>query len=527
MSDPSGLIPAPFVGDRWRRSAVAGLRHAGAGAALAVVFLLALLAPAGAEAHPLGNFTVNRLSIVSVSTDRVEVRWILDQAEIPTFQERGRMPADVLAAKRNEALRGLRLRVDGEAVALLASSPGQISFPDGQGGLRTTRVELLLTAPVRDARRVTLRDTTFHDRLGWRSIIAAAGDGTTTRSNLPATEPTRRLRDYPSRLLDTPTDQRSITLTVQPGVGGLIAPRADAGPLASAGGRADDGFAGLFDDAVAGNGTFVLLLLAAFAWGALHALSPGHGKAMVAAYLIGARGTARHAVMLGAIVTVTHTIGVFALGVVTLALSQYLLPEDLYPWLNLAAGLLVVLVGAWVLRARVRTRWAVHSRHHGHGEAHGHRHDHAHQHRHTHDHDHDHGDGDGDHHHHAPESLRPRALLAAGAAAGLIPCPSALVVLLGAISQHEIALGLLLIIVFSLGLAATLTALGIAVVCARGLSGRLQPDGRAAHALTAAPAVSQCSSCAGLPVHRPRPPGDHLTALAGARVRQRSSLPSP
>ena len=97
----------------------------------------------------------------------------------------------------------------------------------------------------------------------------------------------------------------------------------------------------------------VFLLLAAFGWGALHALSPGHGKAMVAAYLVGTRGTPRDAVALGGIVTVTHTIGVFALGLVTLALSAYVLPEQLYPWLNLASGLLVVVVGVAVLRSRV------------------------------------------------------------------------------------------------------------------------------------------------------------------------------
>ena len=209
---------------------------------------------------------------------------------------------------------------------------------------------------------------------------------------------------------------------------------------------------------------------------------------MVAAYLVGARGTARHAVMLGATVTVTHTIGVFALGVVTLALSQYLLPEDLYPWMNLVAGLLVLVVGAIVVRARLRARRDPD------GHDHDHDHDHSHDkgdqpHDHQHPHAHAHASGGG-HHHHAPESLRPRALIAAGAAAGLIPCPSALVVLLGAISQHEIALGLLLIVVFSLGLAATLTALGIAVVGARGLSGRWRPNGRTARVMAAAPAIS-------------------------------------
>ena len=126
----------------------------------------------------------------------------------------------------------------------------------------------------------------------------------------------------------------------------------------------------LFEDAASGQGVLLLLLLAAFGWGALHALSPGHGKAMVAAYLVGTRGRPRHAVALGATVTVTHTIGVFALGVVTLALSQYVLAEDLYPWLTLVSGLMVLGVGGAVLRTRFR-----HARAHAHG-AH-HHHDHA------------------------------------------------------------------------------------------------------------------------------------------------------
>jgi nickel/cobalt exporter len=171
----------------------------------------------------------------------------------------------------------------------------------------------------------------------------------------------------------------------------------------------------------------VLLLLAAFGWGALHALSPGHGKAMVAAYLVGTRGTTRDAVALGATVTITHTIGVFALGLVTLALSAYVLPEQLYPCLNLVSALLVLSVGAAVLRKR----------------------------RHAMKHDHHH-----DHHHH----ITNKGILAMGASAGLIPCPSALVVLLGAVAQHQVALGLVLITAFSLGLAATLTGLGVLVV---------------------------------------------------------------
>jgi ABC-type nickel/cobalt efflux system permease component RcnA len=212
----------------------------------------------------------------------------------------------------------------------------------------------------------------------------------------------------------------------------------------------------------------LLLLLAAFGWGALHALSPGHGKAMVAAYLVGTRGSARHAIALGATVTVTHTIGVFALGVVTLALSQYVLPEDLYPWLTLTSGLLVVVVGAGVLRSRVLKA----------------RHDHAHAHHHEHGHDHAH-----DHDHHHDHDLSWKGLLGMGAAAGLIPCPSALVVLLAAISQHEVALGLLLITAFSLGLAGTLTGLGLVVVSARRWIPPRLAAGRLAAVLPAASAL--------------------------------------
>jgi nickel/cobalt transporter (NicO) family protein len=195
----------------------------------------------------------------------------------------------------------------------------------------------------------------------------------------------------------------------------------------------------------------VLLLAAAFGWGALHALSPGHGKSMVAAYLVGTRGSVRDAVTLGATVTVAHTAGVIALGLVALSLSAWILPEHLYPWLNLVAGLLVVGVGLRVLRGRLR---------------------------HTRAHHHDH-----DHHHHKG------SILALGASAGLIPCPTALVVLLGAISQHRVGLGLVLIVAFSLGLAATLTGLGIAVVHASRALARLRVPGRLAGSLSAASAA--------------------------------------
>jgi ABC-type nickel/cobalt efflux system permease component RcnA len=394
-----------------------------------------------------------------VGAHRIDVAYTIDQAEIPTFQERGVSPATVLARKVAEARRGLELTVDGARVTLVPQPGARLTFPAGQGGLRTTRVELRLVAAVRDPRRVELRDRTFPDRLGWKAVVVASGSGTDVRSSVPAADPTGGLRHYPRDLLKSPLDQRSATLHAQPGNGGISAPDGIRGGAATAD-RSGDGLAGLFADAASGRGVLILMLLAAFGWGALHALSPGHGKSMVAAYLVGTRGTARHAAALGATVTIAHTAGVFALGLVTLALSQYVLPEDLYPWLTLVSGLLVAGVGAAVLRARLKG-----------ARAHAHSHDHhGHSHAHTHD-------------------ISTKSLIAMGASAGLIPCPSALVVLLGALSQHQVALGLVLILAFSLGLAATITGIGVAVVYARTLLSRLDFTSRAASALPALSAL--------------------------------------
>jgi nickel/cobalt transporter (NicO) family protein len=320
---------------------------------------------------------------------------------------------------------------------------------------------------------VVVRDETFMDRIGWKAIEVLPGKGTAVRANVFSQDPTNGLRAYPKNTLSSPLDQREATFAVSRGAGTVKAPEPPPDYRTTTTDRSGDGFAGVFADAAAGKGVLVLLLLVAFGWGALHALSPGHGKAMVAAYLIGTRGTARHAVGLGAIVTITHTIGVFMLGFVTLLLSQYILPEDLYPWLNLVAGLMVVIVGIGVLRARVRA-----------ARAHQH---HPHAHRHGHDHDHEHG-GHG-HTHDVPDRITWRGLFGMGTAAGLIPCPSALVVLLGAIAQHQVGLGLVLILAFSLGLAATLTGLGIAVVYAKRALAHVRVPGRVVTALPAASAV--------------------------------------
>jgi nickel/cobalt exporter len=287
-----------------------------------VALLAALGLPGVAQAHPLGNFTVNHVTTIRVSSDRVDLRYVLDQAEIPTFQERGEPRGAVLAAKLREIRARLVLSADGRRVPLRVLPGARITMPPGQGGLPTTRVEVSLSAAVDARGRVHLRDETFPDRVGWKAIVAAPGRATAVRSTAPSGDPTGGLRSYPKDLISSPLDVRSASLDVRPGDGTLVAPRSPGGEPATISDRSGDGFAGVFGDAAAGRGALLFLLLAAFAWGAFHALSPGHGKAMVAAYLVGTRGTTRHALALGATVTVTHTIGVFALGLVTLALSQ-------------------------------------------------------------------------------------------------------------------------------------------------------------------------------------------------------------
>jgi ABC-type nickel/cobalt efflux system permease component RcnA len=436
-------------------------------ALLAAAGVLAL-APTGASAHPLGNVTTNQLVTVSFDQREARVGVVLDLAEIPTFQLVERFDTDgdgtIAGAERapltaelaREVSNGLGVQAGGAAVGLRPAGDPELSFPAGQAGLQLTRLELPYVAQLPSgAERVEVTNDAFADRTGWRALQVLPGDGTDVRSSVPATDPTDGLTAYPKDLLSSPADERSATFTVEPGSGAVEAPDGVTGGEVTED-RGAGGFAGLLTGSDTHGLLILVLLAAAFGWGALHALSPGHGKAMVAGYLAGSRGKPRHAVALGLTVTATHTVSVFALGLVTLAASQYVLPEDLYPWLGLASGLLVVAIGISVIRSRLR-RWrevrgAEHHHHHHH---HGHGHDH--------DHDHD-----------AP--IRSRELLGLGVSGGMVPCPSALVVLVAAISQHRIGLGMVLILAFSLGLAATVTGVGLVTIWGRRVVARFNPE---------------------------------------------------
>ena len=398
---------------------------------LVVLALCSLASPALASAHPLGNFTVNRFARVEIAGDRLYVRYVVDLAEIPTLQ---RTPIET---------RGLHVRVDGHLVPLRTTAT-VLAHPRGAAGLHTTRYQAILAGPrVHGSVSVTVDDRTYPGRIGWKEIVF----GASTRSV------SDELRAYPKDLLSSPLDTTHASAMLAPTNApppGLLGGKALAAPDRIA----DSSFASLVGrHHLSALVVLVSLALAVF-WGAAHALSPGHGKTIVSAYLVGARGTPWHAALLGLITTATHTAGVFALGGVTLLLSQWIVPDTLYPWLDLAAGVMVVAVGAAVLVGRTR-----HARAHRHGHHHHHHH-------------HEHG---------------ARSLVAVGISGGLLPCPSALVVLLGAISLHRIAFGMALVLAFSVGLALAITMVGLVAVMAKGAFARLDGRGRL---LSVLPAVS-------------------------------------
>lgn len=213
-----------------------------------------------------------------------------------------------------------------------------------------------------------------------------------------------------------------------------------------------------------GFGILLAGMAVAFGFGAMHALSPGHGKTIVAAYLVGSRGTVRHAVFLGAMVTFTHTISVFALGIATFFVSGYLVAEKIIPILGAVSGLSIVAIGATLFFQRLRRLRAAHTHTHDHHHHHDHGHDHDHHHHHDHDHPHDHDHG----HSHVPQGdITLGSLIALGASGGLVPCPSALVLLLSSIALGHVGAGLILLVAFSLGLAVVLMAIGMLVLYAK------------------------------------------------------------
>ncbi|MFD7703045.1 nickel transporter [Streptomyces caelestis] len=446
-------------------------RRVAAGAAVLAAACALALVPAGpASAHPLGNFTVNRYDGLVAAPGELRVHHVEDLAEIPATQagpDIERLGRGAWARQRcAAAARDSEVRVDGRAVPLTVDTSRARVRP-GQAGLDTLRVECGLTAPLPEGETADLRfrGAGASSGPGWREITARGDRTTLTASDVPTASLSGELTRYPGRLLSSPADTRTAALRIRPGGPALAEGEADA-PASAVLPRGADRWTRALDDLVARRdptaGFAALALLIAVGLGALHALAPGHGKTLMAATAAarGGRARLRDVLPMAASVTVTHTLGVVALGLLVTAGSAA--APSVIAWLGVASGVLVTLAGASLVRRALRNR----------SHTHHHEHEHSHEHGHPHPHGHTHTHGGRTHTHPAAPTLRGTILL--GFAGGLVPSPSAVVVLVGAAALGQAWFGLLLVVAYGVGLALTLTAAGYAVVKAgSGVTGLL------------------------------------------------------
>jgi ABC-type nickel/cobalt efflux system permease component RcnA len=419
-----------------------------------VLLLGLLLFPAQAAAHPLGNFTVNHYHGITVHPDRVTVRAVVDTAEIPTLQERPAEVADYASRECAALSRATSVEVDGRAVPVEVRSSA-VEFPAGDAGLPTTRLTCVVEAGASGS-TVAVRAGYRDDRVGWREMTAV-GDGVALLDPpVPAVSVTGELRQYPDDLLSDPLDVRSVVLEVGAGSSAPVAGTAVGGSsLLGSATRAFTSFVGVRDlTPLVG----VLAVLLSLVLGAGHAALPGHGKTVIAAYLAGRAGTPRDALVVGATVTLTHTAGVLALGLLISATSA-VAGDAVLRWLGLVSGLLVAAIGVALLRTSLTSLRQRRSALVAHGHAHrdGDTNSRGHGHRDGHGRGHGHGVGHG-------RGVGRTGLIGMGVAGGLVPSPSALVVLLGAVALGRTWFGVLLVLGYGLGMAATLTAVGLVLV---------------------------------------------------------------
>lgn len=458
------------------------------------VLLLAAGAPA-ASAHPLGNFTVNYHSGVQVAPTAVNVLVVVDSAEIPTLETFPGAATGVDEAMADsyrighcaELASAAELRLDGTRAPLTVTS-SEVTFPAGEAGLPTTR----LTCRLATSAQLDTVDSalSYHlsaqaDRLGWREIIAV-GDGVTLDSSTVAsTSPSGVLSAYPEDLLSSPLDIQDASMDVRSG-SGVVSGSAPEGSPSDPYSRGVDRLTAAYTNLIASHDLTLPFGILAFGLalvlGAMHAFAPGHGKALMAATLVGREGSLRQAVTIGLSVTVTHSVGVLVLGL-ALTLTSLVTPERVYPWLGLVSGVLLIgigltllanashrqpsLVGAAATTEASFYRGQFHSHQHAHdGHEHG---GHAHG-------AHEHGDSASalaPHSHgffthtHEPKQLGTRSLLAVGFTGGLVPSPSALLVLLGGIALGRAWFGVVLVVAYGLGMAAALVGVGLALVKCR------------------------------------------------------------
>ena len=521
---------------------------------LAALSLTCLACPSPARADTvaslLGNFTINQFCELTTYPDQMKIHFVVVFGQLPALRELHLADSNAdgvttpeerdayLAQRVEEYARNLHLSVDGANIPLTVERLSS-SLPSEQAGF-SLRFDAEFVGPVLAAtnkRRVEFVNSNYQGKIGWHELQVTGQKGTSVFDGDAYVDSlTGGLSVNPKALPpDGPLDEREAHFSfvngpIPPGMFALkerpVAFAADAAtPMPSGEAVASPSnsnwlpaqtkrLLSMLSAPTVSLQVKILALLGALVLGALHAFSPGHGKTVVGAYLIGSRGTPRHAVFLGLIVTITHTLGVFFLGFATLFAAHYVVPEKLFPIISLVSGILVVGIGGSLLVQRIneqrrnqsmqfvqiqpptRGTWAlapvsIASTHH-----HPHLHDHN-GHAHVHDRAlqdgtvvHSHG---GTTHSHLPaqpgERITWRGLLALGVSGGLIPCPSAMVLLLAAVALNKTALGLLLVVAFSVGLAATLTLVGLAFLYARRLFPRLGNGGRWARGLPIASAA--------------------------------------
>jgi len=474
----------------------------------AIAPLVLILVPLPLLAHPMGNFSISHYAGIRVEPGFIELRYLIDMAEIPTFQEMQQnnfvARADdervrAYLSKQAEAFKqALLITLNGKQLPLQIASQ-DILFSAGAGNLPTMKFGLVYRAEVKEECTVThceleYRDANFSGRVGWKEIIASAGHGVTVESSsVPSQDRSSQLSNYPADLVSSAPQEvgarivfrsqsaRSSTSSFISQTKYATTPSATAHPRRTKSSALEKPVAAAVPStphlaespqvgqlghhqqstprnsftelmAIKQIGFGIALLAAAIAagLGALHALEPGHGKTIVAAYLVGSRGTVRHALLLGMIVTISHTAGVYLLGAITLYAQKYVLPDQIYPFLGVLSGILIAGMGCYLFLQRCV------------GVEFAHTHSHATS--------------------MAKEPCKPgeisaRQLLVLGITGGIVPCPAALVVLLSAVALHRTGFGLFLIVAFSMGLAAVLIATGLVAVYAGRIMSQLPVDG--------------------------------------------------
>jgi ABC-type nickel/cobalt efflux system permease component RcnA len=459
-------------------------------------------------AHPMGNFSISHYSGITISRDFVEVRYWIDMAEIPTFQEMQqngiearredpRLPAYLSAQAANFG-QNLHVTLNGHALPLQVVSQDVI-FPPGAGNLPTMKLGFAYRAEISEdctdePCRLEYDDANFPGRAGWKEVVVTPGhEISLIRSTAPEGDRSQQLSNYPTDLLSSPPQQlqASLVFSTAQTQFSVVAPHIAANSGSTSRGRAHgvknpnkvataaletssevsateastkislkpnqqetprNTFTELMAQKQFGLGIALLSAIIAAGLGALHALEPGHGKTIVAAYLVGSRGTARHALLLGMVVTISHTVGVYLLGGVTLYAQKYVFPDRIYPFLGVLSGILIAGMGCFLFLQRYLGGQFAHS--------------------------------------HAADTcdsaqmtttggpqqrgqVSARQLLVLGVTGGMVPCPAALVVLLSAVALHRTGFGLYLIVAFSIGLAAVLITMGFVAVYAGRMMSRL------------------------------------------------------